>query len=103
MTLDNYERLTLEWGEARKITINGTAQVQGLKLVSEVGELCDNLAKGRDVKDDIGDCIVVLTMIAKLSGTSLEECWEVAYNDIKDRTGNLNKDGCFIKDSDIPK
>ena len=101
MTLDNYEQLTLEWAKSRRITTNGIAQVQGLKLVSEIGELCDNLAKGRDVKDDIGDCMVVLTIIAKLKGTNLSECWDVAYNDIKDRRGYLNIDGCFIKEGDV--
>lgn len=90
----------LQWAHARGILTNSSPQIQGLKLVSEVGELCDNLAKGRDVRDDIGDSIVVLTIIANMKGTTLEECMEVAYNDIKDRKGYLNSDGIFIKETD---
>lgn len=100
MTLDEYEVLTLRWSHDRGITINGKAETQTLKLVSEVGELCDNMAKGKDVKDDIGDCLVVLTNIAKLRGTNLTECWKVAYDDIKDRKGFLNEQGTFIKSTD---
>ena len=47
----------LGWAKERGILANSTAQKQMLKLVSEMGELSDNLAKGRDVKDDIGDCL----------------------------------------------
>lgn len=90
----------LQWAHARGILTNSSPQIQGLKLVSEIGELCDNLAKGRDVRDDIGDAIVVLTIIANMKGTTLEECMEVAYNDIKDRKGYLNSDGIFIKETD---
>ena len=90
----------LQWAHARGILTNSSPQIQGLKLVSEIGELCDNLAKGRDVRDDIGDSIVVLTIIANMKGTTLEECMEVAYNDIKDRKGYLNSDGIFIKETD---
>jgi len=98
--LNDLETLTIKWSEDRGIIENSTAQIQGLKLVSEIGELADNLAKGRDVKDDIGDCLVVLTNIAKIKGTNLTECWNHAYNDIKDRKGYLNSDGCFIKEGD---
>lgn len=91
---------TLKWSHDRGILTNGNAKTQGLKLVSEVGELCDNLAKGNCTKDDIGDCLVVLTNIAALQGTTLEECWTTAWNDIKDRKGFLNAEGTFIKSTD---
>ena len=96
----NLEQMTLQWAEARGILANSTPQIQGLKLVSEIGELADNLAKGRNVEDDIGDCLVVLTLIANMKGTSLTKCFNVAYNDIKDRKGYLNSDGIFIKETD---
>ena len=97
---DFLEEQILQWAHARGILTNSSPQIQGLKLVSEIGELCDNLAKGRDVRDDIGDAIVVLTIIANMKGTTLEECIEIAYNDIKDRKGYLNSDGIFIKETD---
>lgn len=100
MTLKELEQNTLQWSHDRGITVNGKSTTQALKLVSEVGELCDNLIKGKDVKDDLGDIQVVLTNIAKLEGTTLEECWTHAWNDIKDRKGFLNAQGNFIKSTD---
>ena len=43
---------------------------------------------------------VVLTHIARLSGTNITECVKVAYNDIKDRKGKFIN-GSFIKQSDL--
>ena len=98
--LNKLEVLTLQWSHDRGILTNGKVATQALKLVSEVGELADNVAKGNCTKDDIGDCLVVLTNLANMTGTTLAECWEVAYNDIKDRKGFLNEDGTFIKSTD---
>jgi NTP pyrophosphatase (non-canonical NTP hydrolase) len=100
MDLGMYEELIVQWASDRGIIQNSTPQIQGLKLVSEIGELADNLAKGRDVRDDIGDCIVVLSIIANMKGIDLHKCVEVAYNDIRDRKGHLNSDGIFIKEGD---
>jgi len=48
-----------EWATARNLINGSTVQAQGLKGLSEAGELADNFAKGKDIKDDIGDCCVV--------------------------------------------
>ena len=62
-----------QWAEDRNI-INGTKPIdQAMKLFSEAGELADNIGKGRDVKDDVGDCLVVLTVITKQLGSTLSE------------------------------
>lgn len=100
MCLHKIEQNVLQWSSDRGILKNATATQQFLKLVSEMGELSDNLAKGKCVKDDIGDCIVVLTNIAYMTGTNLTECFQTAYDDIKDRRGYLNENGVFIKDTD---
>lgn len=92
--------LCTSWSSNRGIFTNGTLQSQTLKLVSEVGELADNVAKRRDIADDIGDCLVVLNNLAVMSELTLEECLEVAYLDIKDRKGYMNGAGVFIKESD---
>lgn len=89
-----------KWAEERGILANSKATTQCLKLMSEMGELADNLAKGKDCRDDIGDCFVVLVNIARLVGTNIAECAEIAYNDIKDRKGFLNEAGTFIKSTD---
>ena len=156
-----------QWANDRNI-IKGSKPIdQAMKLFSEFGELADNVGKGRDCRDDIGDVFVVLTIIsaqynkgfmldcfnsnnhyedlsklksikhvthvlmshlysfvysvedskfcepeldlcscldylakiAELSGATLEECVQIAYDDIKDRKG-LMHGGLFIKESD---
>ena len=96
------EDATRQWSQDRGILTNGKLPTQALKLVSEVGELADNVGKNNleALKDDIGDCLVVLTNLSYLAGTTLEECWNEAYNDIKDRVGFLNENGNFIKNTD---
>lgn len=94
------EEKIVNWSHDRGILTNGKATTQCLKLMSELGELADNIAKGLDTKDDIGDCFVVLTNIARLEGHTLVECANVAYDDIKDRKGFLNANGNFIKSTD---
>lgn len=92
-----------KWGEDRNFfnpEHGTTAEKQYLKLAEEVGEIAGDLARGRDVKDSIGDSIVVLVGLAKLCGTSIEECAEFAYNEIKDRKGEM-RNGVFIKESDL--
>ena len=89
------------WSMSRGIINNSTPLAQFAKLVSEVGELGDNIAKQRDVTDDIGDCLVVLNTIAIMHDTTLEDCLNVAYEDIKDRKGHMNSEGIFIKEGDV--
>lgn len=99
-TLDTHFNNFTQWSTDRKIIQNGNVLAQGLKLVSEVGELADNLAKGRCIKDDIGDCCVVLNNLVHMQGLTLDECLEQAWGDIKDRKGYMNENGVFIKDGD---
>ena len=103
MTLEELAMRIAQWGEDRGITVNGNPETQVLKLMSEMGELADNIAKGRHDRalDDIGDCIVVLIMIADLIDTDIKKCLQVAWNDIKDRKGYLNENGVFIKEGDV--
>lgn len=90
-----------QWGKDRNIIGEGTAKQQMLKLVSEMGELADALGKGDKVGviDGIGDCIVVLTMMAAQERIGLQVALAHAYNEIKDRKGVLYN-GVFIKESD---
>lgn len=54
-----------QWAEDRNI-IKGSKPIdQAMKLFSEFGELADNVGKGRDCRDDIGDVFVALTIMAK--------------------------------------
>ena len=97
MNLQELNDKTLEWSHARGIIDHGKPETQVLKLVEEVGELAGHLIRNKDCKDDIGDIIVVLCNLSALLGTDIKECWNIAYEDIKDRKGYLTKDGNFIK------
>jgi len=88
-----------KWAHDRNLINGSDSKTQMLKLISEIGELADNINKGRDCRDDIGDCLVVLTIIAAQQIITLEDCLSVAYNDIKDRNGIL-WNGVFIKETD---
>lgn len=80
------------------IYVRPTDKDQVMKLVQEIAELSDSICKGTDVKDDIGDIIVISINIATRKGITLEECMKVAYEDIKDMKGVM-RDGIFIKDA----
>ena len=91
---------TKQWHRDRNLIEGATDKDQVCKLIQEVGELSDNVCKNRDIRDDIGDIMVVLINIAERNNLSLTECLEVAYNDIKDRKGRM-VDGIFVKESDL--
>ena len=75
---------------------------QMLKLVEEVGEVAQGLAKGNmaQVEDSIGDSFVVLTILSMQLDMKIEDCVAVAYGDIKDRKGEM-VNGVFVKESDL--
>lgn len=98
--LTEYAAKFTQWATDRKIIQNSNTQTQTLKLASEVGELADNIAKGRDTKDDIGDSFVVLNNLVEMQGYTWQECLEQAWSDIKDRKGHMNENGVFIKQGD---
>lgn len=89
-----------QWADDRNIIKGGTSKDQCLKLMQEVGELSDSLCKGNSPIDDIGDCMVVLSIIAEQHDLTIAQCLEHAYNDIKDRRGMMI-DGVFIKEKDL--
>ena len=52
------------------------------------------------VKDAIGDTVVTLIILAQQMGWTLEECLQAAWDEIKDRTGEM-RDGVFVKSEDL--
>jgi len=89
-----------QWHIDRNLIDGASDKDQVCKLIQEVGELSDNVCKNKDVADDIGDIMVVLINIAERNGLSLEHCLDVAYDDIKDRKGQM-VDGIFVKEGDL--
>ena len=97
--MNNLINKVAQWHHDRNLIEGATDKDQYCKLIQEAGELSDSICKGKDVKDDIGDMIVVLINIAERNNVTIEECLENAWNDIKDRKGRMI-DGIFVKECD---
>lgn len=89
------------WHYNRNLINGSSDKDQFHKLIQECAELSDNICNGNDIRDDIGDILVVLINIAERNGLTLQECLQVAYDDIKHRKGRM-VDGVFIKEQDWP-
>ena len=99
MTESNYEELIGQWNRDRNLIEGSTDKDQYLKLIQEAGELSDSLCKGKDIRDDVGDMMVVLINIMVRNNLTMKDCLKVAYADIKDRKGKMI-DGIFVKEGD---
>lgn len=86
-----------QWHYDRNLIEGSTDKDQCLKLLQELGELSDSICKGKDIRDDIGDMMVVMINILERNGLKMEDCLEQAWNDIKDRKGRM-VDGIFVKE-----
>lgn len=121
--------LIREWADAKGIFNGGDAKTQLIKLGEEFGELSKAILQKdeAEIRDAIGDCVVVLTNLAHLANKhvdpnrietyeedvvgdgglkmtmvndewiTIEDCIEGAYDVIKDRTGKMSG-GTFVKD-----
>jgi len=92
--------LIREWAEHRGIYNEGDQKTQYVKLMEEAGEVGRAILKDDlpEIKDGIGDMVVVLTNLAELSGLTIEECIESAYDTIAKRKGKMIN-GTFVKNN----
>jgi NTP pyrophosphatase (non-canonical NTP hydrolase) len=98
VNLTNYFPLIRDWAKERGIYDKGNSHTQYVKLMEEAGELAEALLKNDryEIKDAIGDMVVVLTNLAVLEGMQIENCIESAYNEIANRKGKM-ENGTFVK------
>ena len=91
-----------EWAKERGIFDKGDAKTQYVKLMEEAGEVARAILKKDipEIKDGIGDMVVVLTNLAHLSGLTIEECIESAYDVISKRKGAM-VNGSFVKNETL--
>lgn len=101
MTLETLEQLVISWATDRGIFAASDPKTQMLKTMEEIGELSKHVARGLDVRDDIGDVMVTLILQARMQNTTLSECLQIAYDEISDRKGQMIN-GTFVKESDLP-
>lgn len=78
------------------------AKTQFMKVVEELGELAEGINKGKpeEVKDSLGDVLVTLILLAEDLNLNLLDCLNSAWNEIKDRKGEV-KNGSFVKEADL--
>jgi len=90
--------LIRQWAQERGIYDKGNSHTQYVKLMEEAGELAQALLNkdSYEIKDAIGDMVVVLTNLAVLEGMQIENCIDSAYNEIANRTGTMHN-GTFVK------
>lgn len=92
-----------QWANDRNI-IKGSKPIdQAMKLFSKFGELADNVGKGRDCRDDIGDCAVVLIIIMAQCGLNFYEYADgvkfISQYDLKYNVAQLGAElGSFVSD-----
>ena len=91
--------LIRDWADERGLYEKGDPKTQYIKLMEEAGEVGRAILKQDETEiiDGIGDMVVVLTNLAELIGTPIEECVARAYDVIAKRTGKM-VNGTFKKD-----
>jgi len=96
---EDVQKGVLLWADDRDLLHEASAWKQLLKTVSEVGELADAFIEVDDeeIIDAVGDVVVCLTIFSEQLGLDVVECFEAAYECIKDRKGET-VDGVFIKE-----
>ena len=112
MTFDELEATVAKWHSDRNLLEGSTDRAQVKKLLEEADELHSDICHNRDAEDDpkyykkvdlrdeLGDCLVVLINIATRNNFSLYEALEYSFAKIKDRKGTM-VDGLFVKEGDL--
>tara|TARA_R100001129_G_scaffold72276_1_gene49114 strand:+ start:295 stop:585 length:291 start_codon:yes stop_codon:yes gene_type:complete len=79
------------WAKQKNILDQGDIKTQYIKLQEESGELAEAILTNNkeEIKDAIGDMVVVLTSLSYFGGFKIEEAIESAYNEIKNREGKI--------------
>jgi NTP pyrophosphatase (non-canonical NTP hydrolase) len=101
------EQNVIKWAQERGIFEKATPLTQHDKTIEEVIEIRDGLVRlefnrfkadyFQQAMDGIGDTIVTLIILAKMLGTDIETCLQMAWDEIKDRKGKMI-DGKFVKE-----
>jgi NTP pyrophosphatase (non-canonical NTP hydrolase) len=100
MSYQSTEVNVIAWGEKRGIVKNSNPFAQAMKTQEELNELFEAINQNdrAAMADAYGDILVTLVMGAAIADLDIQTCFELAYQEIKDRTGSLNADGLWVKD-----
>ena len=97
--MSDWKERIKQWAADRNLIEGSTPWKQYDKLNEE----CEELARAlrsidmREIKDAIGDIQVVLCVMCHQLGIDIDECREIAWEQIKDRKGRM-VDGVFVKE-----
>ena len=123
-SFEETQHKVIDWAKARQIIPNSTPMAQAMKGAEECAEWLqaatalfalndvqsliakqhlDDFQCKKDhwetkFKDGIGDVLVCIVNSAALANVNVVECFELAYQEIKDRKGTMNANGIFVKD-----
>lgn len=99
--MDDLIGLIEVWSSNRGIDV-GDPKAQLAKTMEELGEVASGINKSQPemIKDGIGDVVVTLVILAQRCGLSFEDCVQTAYDEIKNRKGQMIN-GVFVKESDL--
>lgn len=91
----------IQWAEDKGILEHGSLLGQHKLLLTEVMELYDAINTGdiHEEMSELGDCLVVLLIIAKMRELDPVDCLHAAYEKINGRKGKMNSSGVFVKEN----
>ena len=97
--MSDWKESIKQWAADRNLIEGSSPWKQLAKLDEEREELARALRclDFREIKDAIGDIQVVLAVICAQLGLDIDECREIAWEQIKDRKGKM-VDGVFVKE-----
>lgn len=95
-----------EWADERNLK-QADPKIQWMRITEEVGEIRDVLLKPTKftepqiaLKDAIGDTLVTIIVLAHQLDLDINECLNIAYEEIKNRKGKMIN-GTFVKEDDL--
>ena len=69
-----------------------------LRVIQDGGDMVARILRSKEYQKEMNEFVQSLDACARENDLTLEECFEHAYNEIKDRTGHLTPEGNFVKD-----
>lgn len=96
---DNLEKQVIDWATNHGIFQLSKPKSLILKTISEVGKVCDNVLRDKDIQNDIGNIIFTLIVLCEMQKTTLNQCLQLALSEIQNRKGKM-VNGAFVKETD---
>lgn len=92
-----------QWAKDKELDTADSSK-QMLKVMEELGEVAAAIVRSdrASLRDGIGDTVVTLIILAMQNDMNLYECVNCAYDEIKNRTGEMIN-GSFVKSTDLEK